>query len=452
MTDEPMDATEHPDEGLIHAWLDDALDAAEAERLAAHVRTCAECQGRVAEARGLIAGASRVVAALDGVPAGTRPGWAQSAVGGGAVGGAAPASASRDPSAQGSLWRWLKVTPGRAALAATILVAIGITVTYERTAVDYPARTASSVFDPQKSDRPAATSPEGGASDGAKPRDPLLDSAVARNVTIAQGKRTMEAATGPVVPQAPPPRTTLEAPANSAAGQAVALGRASAEARRESATVLADRSRAGFTGAVAAVPEPTSAASSVGASEPTRAPAAAPRSQQAASDAMVAKTSSGTVARSCLMLESPDADARWADQPFPLVLAIEPGSASGPRDAAVLTPNGGVTSLRAQWSPRGGDSVLVRLRRIGYSGSIVLGPEAGARTGTAVSSTFAATEEMTVATGYGTQAPARADEARAAARRAAPAPAAPAPAPAAAAGPPVRQLRVTARSIACPAS
>jgi hypothetical protein len=450
MTDEPMDATEHPDEGLIHAWLDDALDAAEAERLAAHVRTCAECQGRVAEARGLIAGASRIVAALDDVPAGTRPGWAQSAVGGGPAGGAVPASGSRDPSAQGSLWRWLKVTPGRAALAATILVAIGITLTYERTAVDSPARTATAVFNPQKSDVPAATSPEGGASDAAKPRDALLDSAVARNVTIAQGKRTMEAATGPVVPQAPPPRTTLEVPASSA-GEAVALGRASVEARRESAAVLADRSRAGFTGAVASVPEPTSAASSVGASQPTRAAAAAPRSQQAASDAMMAKTSSGTVAKSCLMLESPDADARWADQPFPLVLAIEPGSANGPRDAAVLTPNGGVTSLRAQWSPRGGDSVLVRLRRIGYSGSIVLGPEAGARTGTAVSSNFAATEETTVATGYGAQGPARADEARATARRVAPAPAAaPAPAPAPA-GPPVRQLRVTARSIACPA-
>ena len=61
MTDRPMDETEHPDEGLIHAWLDDALSAAEAERLAAHVRSCADCQARVAEARGLIAGASRIV-------------------------------------------------------------------------------------------------------------------------------------------------------------------------------------------------------------------------------------------------------------------------------------------------------------------------------------------------------------------------------------------------------
>src|SRR5687768_18336393 len=78
MTDLPMDPTEHPEEGLIHAWLDDALGAAEAERIEAHVRGCAECQTRVAEARGLIAGASRIVAALDDAPARTRPGWATS--------------------------------------------------------------------------------------------------------------------------------------------------------------------------------------------------------------------------------------------------------------------------------------------------------------------------------------------------------------------------------------
>ena len=37
MIDRPMDANEHPDEGLIHAWLDDALSADEAERLAADI-------------------------------------------------------------------------------------------------------------------------------------------------------------------------------------------------------------------------------------------------------------------------------------------------------------------------------------------------------------------------------------------------------------------------------
>ena len=441
MTDQPMDATGHPDEGLIHAWLDDALSAPEAERVAAHVRACADCQARVAEARGLIAGASRIVAALDDVPAGRRPGWAQGAIAGGQGSDAAPGTAE-GPRAGGSLWRWLRVTPGRAALAATILVAIGITLTYDRAAMDFAPRSAVSVLNPQRTDVPAATSPEGAASDVAKPRDPLLDSAVKRNVTIAQGRRTMEAARGPAVPSAPPPSTTtLQAPTG-AAGEAVALGRATEEARREAPAVASDRARAGVTGAVSSQ-RPTNATATMEMPQPTPTPApmAPVHRQTVASGAAMAKTSSNAVARSCVLLESADADARWADQPFPLVLAIEPGTADGPRDAAVLTPDGEVTSLRAQWTPSGDDSVTVRLRRIGYSGSIALGPEAGARSGIAVSAAAPTMLEEAVAS----SAPARA---RADTRRA-DASAAPQSAPAA--GPPVRQLRVTARSIGCPA-
>src|SRR5215217_6913207 len=170
MTDLPMDPMEHPDEGLIHAWLDDALGAAEAERIAAHVRTCAECQARVAEARGLIAGASRIVAALDEVPAGSRPGWAQSALAtGGVEGGVVPAATTGGAAGGTSLWRWLRVTPARAAVAATLLVAIGITLTYDRAGMDSIPRTAAVVFNPQSADVPAATTPEGAASEAAKP-------------------------------------------------------------------------------------------------------------------------------------------------------------------------------------------------------------------------------------------------------------------------------------------
>jgi hypothetical protein len=392
----------------------------------------------VAEARGLIAGASRIVAALDGVPAGTRPSWAQGAIADGPSSDVATSAVS-DPRTGGSLWRWLRVTPGRAALAATILVAIGITLTYERAAIDSTPRSAVAVLNPQRSDVPAATSAEGGASDAAKPRDPLLDSAIARNVTIAQGQRRLEAARGLAVPSAPPPSTTLQAPSG-VAGEAVALGRAAEEARRESPGVAADRSRADVAGA-APSPRETNAAATMDIVPPAAVSAAAPiQRQQAAAGAVMAKTSANTVARSCLLLESPDADARWADQPFPLVLALEPGTADGPRDAAVLTPTGEVTSLRAQWSPRAGDSVAVRLRRIGYSGSIAFGPEAGARSGIAVSAAApTALEEVVVGA-----APARA---RTESRRAAAA-AAPAAPPA---GPPLRQLRVTARRVACPA-
>lgn len=461
MTDLPMDPTEHPDEGLIHAWLDDALGAAEAERIAAHVRTCVDCQARVAEARGLIAGASRIVAALDDAPADSRPAWAQGALADGVVASGAAPSGGSPAAPAGSLWRWLRVTPGRAAAAATILVAIGITLTYERVAMDSAPGSMTSVLNPQKADMPAATSPEAGASDAAKPRDELLDSAMARNVEIAQGRRTMQAAGGPNVPAAPP-STTLQAPAG-AAGQAVALGRASAEVARESAAIVPDRSRTAMTGAAASSRQPLRTTArpierqQYGENEQMAgrplpgveemSTVQAPRPLGSTADgAGLAKSSGNAVARSCFRLDSPDADARWADQSFPLVLAVEPGLAEEARDAAVVTPGGQTTQLRARWIPRG-DSVRIVLRRIGYSGSIVLGPEAGTRSGVAVS----ATSELAAAV---SAAPAPAREradARTESRKAvSAAPAAPQAAPAP--GPPVRQLRVTARSIGCPAS
>jgi hypothetical protein len=439
MTDQSTDPMEHPDEGLIHAWLDDALSAAEAERLAAHVRTCAECRARVAEARGLIAGASRIVAALDDAPAGTRPGWAQSSVADAGRAATGSASGAPTPATEGSMWRWLRVTPGRAAIAATILVGIGITLTYDRAAVDSTPRPASAVFNPMKADMPAATTAEGGASEAAKPRDALLDSAIAKNVTIAQGRRVLEPARGPSVPVAPPPTTTLQAPAVAAAGEAVALGRATEQAEREAAGVAADRSRTKVAGAVASVPPAPSAAARGAFSS------AAPVQEPATSnDAMMAKRSSDAVAKGCFLFETRDADARWADQPFPLVLAVDAGAADQPRQAAVMTPAGEPTELRAVWSPSSGDSVSIRLRRIGYAGSIVLGPEAGARSGIATSSVaVSALEQVAVRPSASARAESRTDARKSTAG------AAPQSAPAA--GPPIRQLHVTARSVACPA-
>src|SRR5215207_8028128 len=358
MTDRPMDGTAdpggHPDEGLIHAWLDEALDAAESERLAAHVRECPACQARVAEARGLIAGASRIVAALDDVPAGTRPGWAQSVVASGAsaeAGAAADVVPDRQP--QRSLWRWMRVTPARAALAATILVALGIALTQE-----------------QRADAPALDS-AGGAGAGfataekAPARDELLDSAVARNVTMSQGKRTIGAAPGQPLPQAPPAPSPA-APPELASAQ-VAEGRAAAQLRREiTGAVASDRARVG--GAVGATDADVGAVSAI-----ARATARRPDAQ-AANGAMVARESADAVANTCLRLESSESGATWGEQPFPLVIAVEPGPANGPRSASVLTTAGAPTSARATWSARAGDSVSIALRRIGYSGTILLGP------------------------------------------------------------------------------
>jgi hypothetical protein len=102
---------QHLEEGTIHAWLDGALSGDEAAGVEAHVRQCAQCAAAVGEARGLIAGASRIVSALDVVPGGVIP-------------RPKPTTASVAASPK-SLWRVLHFTPLRAAIAATLLVAVG---------------------------------------------------------------------------------------------------------------------------------------------------------------------------------------------------------------------------------------------------------------------------------------------------------------------------------------
>ena len=63
----------HLDEGTIHAWLDGALDAEEEQKAEAHAARCTECAVKVADARGMIAAASRILTALDDVPGGVLP-------------------------------------------------------------------------------------------------------------------------------------------------------------------------------------------------------------------------------------------------------------------------------------------------------------------------------------------------------------------------------------------
>ncbi len=101
----------HVDEGEIHAWLDGALAPADAVAIEAHVATCAGCREAVAEARGLIAASSRILSALDAVPADVLP--------------VSPRARRR------SSFRLLAGWPIRA-VAAAFVVAVGATVVLRR--------------------------------------------------------------------------------------------------------------------------------------------------------------------------------------------------------------------------------------------------------------------------------------------------------------------------------
>ena len=166
---------------------------------------------------------------------------------------------------------------------------------------------------------------------------------------------------------------------------------------------------------------------------------------------MMSRQSADAVAGSCLRIDSPDPDARWADQPFPFVLAIDSGATGRLRTASVLTADGRPTQIRATLAARGGDSTTITLRRIGYSGSIVLGPDGGVRSGFAVSASAPTALQQDVAvTAPAAPARARDQAAREDARKSAAAPQASAAPPTPAPGPPIRQLRVTSRTVDCP--
>ena len=84
---------QHLDDGTIHARLDGALGADDAQGIDAHVSACGACADRVAEARGLIAASSRILMALDDVPADVVPARERTAA---AVQAASPAFAAGD--------------------------------------------------------------------------------------------------------------------------------------------------------------------------------------------------------------------------------------------------------------------------------------------------------------------------------------------------------------------
>lgn len=64
---------QHPDDGMIHSWLDGALSAEDSAAVESHVAGCQQCATVVAEARGFIAASSRILTALDDVPRGVIP-------------------------------------------------------------------------------------------------------------------------------------------------------------------------------------------------------------------------------------------------------------------------------------------------------------------------------------------------------------------------------------------
>lgn len=135
----------HIDEATIHAWLDGALDAEQWRAVEAHVLQCAECEALAAEARGLTAAASRILRALDHVPANVIPAAAAAA-----ANTAAPARPPR------RMWRAAPWVTGIAA----VLVAAVVLRTGEESARDPQVASAPAAPAAAVELRDAAPAPE----------------------------------------------------------------------------------------------------------------------------------------------------------------------------------------------------------------------------------------------------------------------------------------------------
>jgi hypothetical protein len=174
----------HIDEGTIHGWLDGALDPAQSREIEAHIANCPACAAAVAEARGLIAGASRILIALDDVPAGVTPKRAP----------APPTAAKRQ-------WRAAPWVTGIAALliAAVVLQTTGL----ERTSADRPLGDVAATMDSARRVEPAVTPPPASVASVPEPtiprvsaRTPRQDAMLAQGGGLASGVATADSAAG----------------------------------------------------------------------------------------------------------------------------------------------------------------------------------------------------------------------------------------------------------------
>ncbi len=191
---------QHPDEGTIHAWLDGALAPADAKRVEEHVASCESCGPAVAEARGLIAAASRILTALDDVPAGVVPAREGGAGGYNGSGDQLAALRARRAAAERKPSRWAR--PGVVAAAAIVFVAAGTMLVVQRGRVGVTAMndlgdqppSAARIANPAVSPIPRATEPA--ASDRIATTGAQANEQPRRKDEQARGLNRMDSSTG----------------------------------------------------------------------------------------------------------------------------------------------------------------------------------------------------------------------------------------------------------------
>ena len=213
---------QHPDEGLIHTWLDGELSDDEAASLEAHIAECSECRARVAEARGLVAASSRIVSALDIVPSGVIP----------------AVQSRRRP--------WYSGTQFRAAAALMIVAGASLLVmrNQDKTAMDSVMSASAPVSAASEAARDTTASDEISAQAEPEPAaaaatTPSAGRAIApKEEASTRVSETPAPSPTPAPPAPPPPVSGRSGTARGSTANATALSDRAAGARAESSAFI----------------------------------------------------------------------------------------------------------------------------------------------------------------------------------------------------------------------
>ncbi|GEM_PF-3186273 len=385
---------EHLDEGVVHAWLDGQLSAADAARIESHIAGCAACAAMVAEARGFIAASSRILTGLDGVPARV-----------------VPRARSR-----AHMWQ-VRVA------AAVIVVALGaaavLTDTGGRfiqlrreTAVPQPPAVVSPALAPAKTaDAVAATptspSPPSSAlvrSRGAVPAPPAHEKARERpqehsqpnkketirneREAVAQaGDMGAGAMQADAMRKAAPPPSSNAARSPSAAPQAATLGAQGVPPVRQDTPAAASAAASSNTLAAKMVPSVVEGYMGQRASADSSAPANVPRAFS------VRRLASNAAYRQCagkvVTVAEPSGASGGASAGAAHLTTVRLDSAaqSPPVRGFVVGVPGGRANLNGWWVPAGADSAVVSLANPEAVTGAPAGDSAAADTAVAIPAT-----------------------------------------------------------------
>lgn len=397
---------QHPDEGTIHAWLDGALSADEGRAIEAHLAECADCRAAVIEARGLIAGSTRILLALDSVPGGVLPAAAAP------IAGQEPVAIRRTP-----LWR---STSWRAAAAIVLVGSVSWLVTRSNAPGDVTTASPVEVTNARAGGAAAERMVVASAPPNAGSPNATLSTATRANTAPTNAQTTNAPPPKPPSPNATPPNATpprvaarADRPAAVVAPKAVPLAAPTRGFARASAADALERetrsagAAGGQVAVVATEPNAPAARSSGSPVVGTLQETGAPMGKASTLSALASASAKSPRLTGCYALEtSPSSFALSGETATASMLParlelVGSGEGSGMGRGTVLAPPraaaDAASRVRGEWTSLGENVLELRIADGARSVTATLSVAGDSVTGRARADSGAVTDRRTAA-------------------------------------------------------